>query len=138
MLLTHITRNNETDRQEQLRTVLDMFLKLQKPAILLGDLNTTGDDPQIRRVLAMPGVGDPLGQILGPQGCRRGSTGSLPRGFSVSRRRRLRQRWHWLASAWTASSPGSPFSVGRIRCLELDQSPEFAALPRPEEGHRVQ
>jgi endonuclease/exonuclease/phosphatase family metal-dependent hydrolase len=65
VLLTHITRNNETDRQAQLEFVLRMFLALDKPAILLGDLNTTGDDPQMRRLLSVAGVEDPLGKVLG-------------------------------------------------------------------------
>ncbi len=65
VLLTHISRNNELERTEQLRTVISLYLSLSEPAILLGDLNTKADDPQIHRLLAMPGVTDAVGKILG-------------------------------------------------------------------------
>ncbi len=58
VLITHITRRNDTERREQLRAVTDMYLALAEPAILLGDLNTTADDPQLRDLLATSGVED--------------------------------------------------------------------------------
>jgi endonuclease/exonuclease/phosphatase family metal-dependent hydrolase len=64
-LLTHISRSNEEERSEQLRTVIALFLSLSEPAILLGDLNSKADDPQIRRLLATPGVTDAVGKVLG-------------------------------------------------------------------------
>jgi hypothetical protein len=43
-----------------LRTVIDLFLALRPPAMLLGDLNTTRDDPLLRDLLATPSVADAL------------------------------------------------------------------------------
>lgn len=60
VLMTHITRRSDAERQEQLRAVIAMYLALAEPAILLGDLNTTADDPQLRELLAMPGVEDAI------------------------------------------------------------------------------
>ena len=57
---------------------------MAQPAVLLGDLNSDADDPQIRRLLALPGVVDPVGQVLGREAPRRidwiflrGSGGSM-------------------------------------------------------------
>ena len=65
VLLTHITRRDDRDRRSQLRAVIAMYLALDEPAILVGDLNSDGDDPQIGRLLDTPGVSDPVGKILG-------------------------------------------------------------------------
>ncbi len=59
VLITHIDR--VTDRDAQLRTVIDLFLSLRKPAILMGDLNTNRQDPQLTRLLALPDVSDAVG-----------------------------------------------------------------------------
>ena len=71
VLLTHITRGDDRDRQSQLRAVIAMFLALAEPSILVGDLNSDADDPQIRHLLETPGVGDPVGETLGPETPRR-------------------------------------------------------------------
>ena len=65
MLLTHIARSDDHTRQQQLREVIDLYLALPEPAILLGDLNSEAADPEIRRLLAAPGVIDAVGQKLG-------------------------------------------------------------------------
>ena len=67
VLLTHITRHPDRSRQEQLRAVGDLYLALAEPAILLGDLNSDANDPEIRRLLASPGVSDVVGRVLGPK-----------------------------------------------------------------------
>ncbi len=67
VLLTHVSRANEAERTEQLRTVISLYLALSEPAVLLGDLNSNADDPQIRALLATPGVIDAVGKILGPR-----------------------------------------------------------------------
>jgi len=64
VLLTHISRQDDAERQAQLRAVIALFRSLAEPAILLGDLNSNADDPQIRELLAIPGVADPVGEIL--------------------------------------------------------------------------
>jgi endonuclease/exonuclease/phosphatase family metal-dependent hydrolase len=58
ILSTHIDRRQDHDLQLQM--VIDWFLALPEPAVLLGDLNTTRQDPQLRRLLQFPGVRDPL------------------------------------------------------------------------------
>jgi endonuclease/exonuclease/phosphatase family metal-dependent hydrolase len=65
VLLTHIDRG--TDRQEQLRTVIELFLSLTEPAIVMGDFNTETTDAQLLRLSSMPGVEDAVGKILGPK-----------------------------------------------------------------------
>jgi endonuclease/exonuclease/phosphatase family metal-dependent hydrolase len=64
VLLTHISRQDDAEREAQLRAVIALFRSLAEPAILLGDLNSNADDPQIRELLAVPGVSDPVGEIL--------------------------------------------------------------------------
>jgi endonuclease/exonuclease/phosphatase family metal-dependent hydrolase len=71
VLLTHVARSDDQERQRQLRTVIDLFLSLDGPAVLLGDLNSDADDPQIRALLATTGVSDPVGEILGDKTPRR-------------------------------------------------------------------
>jgi endonuclease/exonuclease/phosphatase family metal-dependent hydrolase len=65
VLLTHIARSDERTRQSQLREVIDRFLDLPPPAILLGDLNSDADNPEVRRLLTAPEVIDAVGQKLG-------------------------------------------------------------------------
>lgn len=71
VLLTHVNRRHPAERRAQLRAVIALFLALAEPAVLAGDLNSDADDPQIRRLLEMPGVDDPVGEILGPAAPRR-------------------------------------------------------------------
>jgi endonuclease/exonuclease/phosphatase family metal-dependent hydrolase len=65
VLLTHIARSDEQTRQSQLHEVIDQYLALPSPAILLGDLNTEADEPELRRLLETPDVTDAVGQKLG-------------------------------------------------------------------------
>ncbi len=57
-IVVHASRR--TTRAEELRSVFSLFLATRPPVALLGDLNTRADDPQIRQLLATPGVVDPL------------------------------------------------------------------------------
>lgn len=54
VLAVHL--DNHQDHDHQLRTVVQLFLSLQQPAILLGDMNTGADDPQLQALLAEPSV----------------------------------------------------------------------------------
>jgi endonuclease/exonuclease/phosphatase family metal-dependent hydrolase len=63
VLAVHVDRQG--DRQRQLRAVIDLFLSLDEPAILLGDLNSTRDDPLLQHLLSSPGVSDVVGETLG-------------------------------------------------------------------------
>lgn len=65
IVATHLERGDDREREHQLRTVGDFFLALKEPAILLGDLNTTSANAEMRRLLSQPGVHDPLGETLG-------------------------------------------------------------------------
>ncbi len=54
VLATHLDRGLE--REMQLKLIVDLFLSLREPAVLLGDLNTEPDDPTLRALLDTPGV----------------------------------------------------------------------------------
>ena len=71
VLATHVARSDEQERERQLRTVIELFLSQDGPALLLGDLNSDADDPQIRALLATAGVSDPVAEILGAKAPRR-------------------------------------------------------------------
>ncbi len=63
VLITHIDRRSRDERQAQLRAVSELFLSLQPPAILIGDLNASRDDEALRTLLDSPGVVDPLAAL---------------------------------------------------------------------------
>ena len=65
LLLTHVNRRYDAEREAQLGAVIALYLSLAEPAILLGDLNSDADDPQMRRLLQTPGVVDVVGENLG-------------------------------------------------------------------------
>jgi len=65
LLITHVNRRYDAEREAQLRVVIAQYLALPEPAVLLGDLNSEANDPQIRRLLGTPGVHDALGEKLG-------------------------------------------------------------------------
>lgn len=50
LLSVHV--DSQDDRQRQLAAVIDLFLALEPPAILAGDLNTPADDPALAALLA--------------------------------------------------------------------------------------
>jgi endonuclease/exonuclease/phosphatase family metal-dependent hydrolase len=58
ILATHI--DSKHDHQAQLSTVIDMFLSLKPPAILIGDLNTKASDLQLNLLLQTSDVHDAL------------------------------------------------------------------------------
>ena len=62
VLVTHIERE---DRESQVRTVIRKFLSLPEPCILMGDLNSPGDDPQIRELRSTSKVVDAIHAALG-------------------------------------------------------------------------
>lgn len=62
ILSTHIDR--EDDREMQLELVIALFLSLEPPAVLMGDLNTTIDDPQLARLRGRADVTSPLHDAL--------------------------------------------------------------------------
>jgi endonuclease/exonuclease/phosphatase family metal-dependent hydrolase len=64
VLLTHVNRRYDEDREAQLRAVIALFLSLQEPAVLLGDLNSTVKDPQIAKLLSDTQVIDAVGTVV--------------------------------------------------------------------------
>lgn len=64
VLVVHIDRDRE--RQQQFRIVRELFLAMQEPAVLLGDLNTRADDPLMVDLLQTAGVSDPIGDTDAP------------------------------------------------------------------------
>lgn len=63
VLAVHIDREN--DRLPQLQSVIDLFLGLQPPCVLMGDLNSTASDPLLKELRLRPGVQSPLHEALG-------------------------------------------------------------------------
>jgi endonuclease/exonuclease/phosphatase family metal-dependent hydrolase len=61
-VVTHLDRVQ--DRAAQLRHVIELFLALPEPALLMGDLNTTADDADLSRLLDTPGVHDLVAESL--------------------------------------------------------------------------
>lgn len=58
LLITHLDRVQ--DREVQLKQVIDLYLSLQPPAIMMGDFNTMIDDPQLQKLLARKDVTDAI------------------------------------------------------------------------------
>ncbi|MEX2122127.1 MAG: endonuclease/exonuclease/phosphatase family protein [Pirellulales bacterium] len=71
VVVAHIDRSSDEERRTQLRVAGDLFMSLAAPAVLLGDMNTPGEEPEIRRLLDAPGVRDPLADVLGDKAPRR-------------------------------------------------------------------
>ncbi len=65
VLLTHVNRRYDAEREAQLSAAIALYLDLAEPAVLMGDLNSDAGDPQIRKLLQTPGVIDTLGAKLG-------------------------------------------------------------------------
>jgi endonuclease/exonuclease/phosphatase family metal-dependent hydrolase len=65
ILVAHVNRRYDEDRNAQLRAAITLFLSLQPPAILLGDLNSHSQDPQIAQLHQSHDVVDPVRRILG-------------------------------------------------------------------------
>lgn len=71
VLITHVHRKDEQERQAQLRAVIALFQSLDEPAILMGDLNSNAADPQMAELLATPGVVDTSAGVSSPEGAAR-------------------------------------------------------------------
>jgi len=65
VLLTHIARSDQQTRHAQLHEVIDRYLSLPSPAVLLGDLNSEAGEPELQRLLTAPEAIDAVGQKLG-------------------------------------------------------------------------
>ncbi len=54
IVMVHL--DSERDREQQLAAVIRLFLSLEAPAVLMGDLNTRQNDSQLAALLSQPGV----------------------------------------------------------------------------------
>jgi len=64
VLITHLERHD--DRENELASVASLFVSMQEPAILMGDLNSKSDSPGIQLLRNTPGVIDPIGDAINP------------------------------------------------------------------------
>lgn len=61
VIVAHVDTPLQSDaHNSQLRTVCDLFLSLNSPAILMGDFNDVATSPEISRLLSTPGVTNAL------------------------------------------------------------------------------
>jgi endonuclease/exonuclease/phosphatase family metal-dependent hydrolase len=67
-LTTHVDFKNGGD--EQLQIVIQKFLQLPTPAVLMGDLNHTDKSEQIQKLLKTPGVEEAVNSVLEPKDSR--------------------------------------------------------------------
>ena len=81
ILFTHL--HTRQDREQQLKIVLDHFGILPLPAILLGDLNTTGEDPTFKQYLPTDAT-DAVGNALGAQDAPERIDWILARGLDIN------------------------------------------------------
>lgn len=63
LLVAHVEDTGPHMPASQLQAVVDLFLALKPPAVLLGDLNATAREPQLRRLLDTSDVTDALARI---------------------------------------------------------------------------
>ena len=61
ILITHLDR--KSDRQDQLRVIIQRFLEIAPPVILMGDLNSKRTEPQLMKLAGTPGVTDCFGRF---------------------------------------------------------------------------
>ena len=64
VLVAHVNQRDPRERRIQLDCTLGLFLALDEPAVLVGDLNAGRDDPAIQAALAAPGVVNPVAEFL--------------------------------------------------------------------------
>ena len=81
ILFTHL--HTRQGREQQLKIVLDHFGSLPLPAILLGDLNTTGEDPTFKQNLPVDAI-DAVGNALGAQDSPERIDWILARGLDIN------------------------------------------------------
>lgn len=112
VLSTHLTQRDPRDRETQLRAVIALFLALKEPAVLMGDLNTTADDPALRDLLAEPGVDDPVARLV-PEAPKGRVDWILLRGLTavaagMSDQPISDHPLYWVGVAWPAATNAEP------------------------------
>jgi endonuclease/exonuclease/phosphatase family metal-dependent hydrolase len=115
LLAVHIDKDMEQNTHDnQLHTIANLFLSLQEPAILMGDLNEFGSHPELARLIATPGVHNALAGIARPTVKSNPIDWIFTRGFRT------------VHAEWRAN----PASDHPVACAELDFS-ESTGEPAP-------
>ncbi len=112
LLIAHVDLTEDRDRQ--LSAVTNLFLSLNSPAILLGDLNVKATDPRMRGLMSIPGVRSALAATPG-----RGRDWVIMKGFRT-------------VSAAVVDSEASDHAFVQTE-LQLLNEPKSVA-PRPSRG----
>jgi endonuclease/exonuclease/phosphatase family metal-dependent hydrolase len=81
VLFAHIDRAH--DQTNQLMMTRRLFEALQPPSLLLADLNSTADNPQVQAMLAIPGVHDCIHESSADAGTHDRIDWILSRGFET-------------------------------------------------------
>ncbi|HET6328451.1 MAG TPA: endonuclease/exonuclease/phosphatase family protein [Planctomycetaceae bacterium] len=122
VLTVHIDKDEARDTHNiQLRTAFDLFLSLNEPAILLGDLNEFASHPEMVRLLKTPGVHNALANIAGPTVKKDPIDWIFTRGLRTVRA-------EWIAN------PASDHPVARAD-LELAHDLVSQTITAPEASH---
>lgn len=100
VVVAHLGRHQ--DNSSQLRQVGELFLALQPPAVLMGDLNAHAGSPQLERLRSTPGVVDVL----------RGRVEDDPRRVTWMLVRGLKVRDAWLRDDGASDHPALFADVG--------------------------
>ena len=112
LLITHVNRRYDAERQAQLRVVIAQYLALPEPAVLLGDLNSDANDPQIRRLLGTPGVCDAVGAKLGTKAAEQ-IDWIIARGlrrWTRASATTVHQTTRWYGPNWSYHSSGTGYN----------------------------
>ncbi len=121
VLTVHIDKDTEGDTHDiQLRTAFDLFLSLNEPAILLGDLNEFSTHPEMVRLMHTPGVHNALADIPGPTVKKNPIDWIFTRGLRTVRA-------EWIAN------PASDHPVARADLELATDAAVQANAPRPME-----
>ncbi len=81
VLVTHV--DTRVDHDRQLKAVLELFLSLEPPVVLAGDLNTVASNDTLRTVLSRPDVVDAVAAGRPPPSASRRIDWILVRGLTV-------------------------------------------------------
>jgi endonuclease/exonuclease/phosphatase family metal-dependent hydrolase len=126
ILTAHITLR--AHRDQQLQALIDLFMCLEPPAVLLGDLNTRFNEPVLAELLAAPGVR--AATELPPPGELGPVDWIIVRGLNVQAKGTLRSNASDHAMMWAQlglDEPASPDVATRATSAPAD--PTSASLP---------
>lgn len=118
LLIAHV--DSQSDRSRQLDAVLALFLGLQPPAVLMGDLNTSREDPALQRLLTRPDVVGSTSETL------RDGRGRAPIDWILARGFRCR-----TCEVLDTDASDHPAVVADLELLPTRAETDETALERP-------